>query len=273
MNWLNLNIQTLDSENFLGSDPIDRATWLCLLRYCIGQENSGAIADCKSWADRKWQQLVRVTKKEAERSCDLWEWDGDMLIVWGYPDEKQSEVQRLRGMGKQKTEAKVAASKANGSRGGRPPNNPTENPTENLTETQLKTHGKPIERKGSRKEVEVEIEEEGKESSAVAAPRLMEAWNEFSSLPKIKAWTTARKTSLSARMKDQFFLENWLPAIERASRSPFLTGSNDRGWKADIEFFLQPNSVAKIMEGKYDQSAKQSTFAAQLDSDPDDIPS
>ena len=39
MNWLNLSIQTLDSENFLGSDPVERATWLCLLRYCNNWKN------------------------------------------------------------------------------------------------------------------------------------------------------------------------------------------------------------------------------------------
>lgn len=109
MNWLNLNIQTLDSENFLGSEPVDRATWLCLLRYCIGQENGGIIADCREWGDRKWQQLVRVTKKEAMRQCDLWAWDGDNLIVWGYPVEKEDEIQQKR-----------ERAKTNGAKGGRP---------------------------------------------------------------------------------------------------------------------------------------------------------
>lgn len=109
MNWLNLNIQTLDSENFLGSEPVDRATWLCLLRYCIGQENGGIIEDCREWGDRKWQQLVRVTKKEAMRECDLWAWHGSDLIVWGYPVEKEGEIQQKR-----------ERAKTNGAKGGRP---------------------------------------------------------------------------------------------------------------------------------------------------------
>lgn len=157
MNWLNLNVQTLDSEQFLGSDPVDRATWLCLLRYSIGQENSGVVSDCKEWTDRKWQQLVRITKKEASRKCDLWSWEGDVLTVWGYPEEKEAEIKRLRDIGKQTSEAKRAAAKANGAKGGRPKNNPPENPTQTQQETQQETHGKPIERKGSRKEVEVEV--------------------------------------------------------------------------------------------------------------------
>jgi len=156
MNWLNLNIQTLDSENFLGSEPIDRATWLCLLRYCIGQENGGIIEECLQWGDRKWQQLVRITKKEATRKCDLWEWDGDTLIVWGYPNDKEHEIKHLRSIGKQTSEAKKAAAKANGAKGGRPTINPTENPTE----TQQETQTKPIERKG--KEVEGKEKEKGR---------------------------------------------------------------------------------------------------------------
>jgi hypothetical protein len=109
MNWLNLNIQTLDSENFIGSDPTERGTWLCLLRYCIGQENMGTIHDCSEWADRKWQQLVRITKKESAKKCDLWQWEGNSLTVWGYPVEKEQEVQEKR-----------ERARTNGAKGGRP---------------------------------------------------------------------------------------------------------------------------------------------------------
>lgn len=127
MNWLNLNIQTLDSENFLGSDPTDRATWLCLLRYCIGQENGGVIADCLEWGDRKWQQLVRVTKKEAERKCDLWGWSEGTLTVWGYPSDKEGEIQQKRDR-----------AKTNGAKGGRPKKTEVETEVETDKETKEK---------------------------------------------------------------------------------------------------------------------------------------
>lgn len=109
MNWLNLNVQILDSEVFLGSEPTDRATWLCLLRFCIGQENSGTICDCGHWPDRKWQQLVRITKKEVTRSTKLWSWDGNNLTVWEYPSEKEQEVKEKRDR-----------ARTNGQKGGRP---------------------------------------------------------------------------------------------------------------------------------------------------------
>ena len=147
MNWLNLNIQTLDSENFLGSEPVDRATWLCLLRYSIGQENGGIIADCREWGDRKWQQLVRVTKKEAMRQCDLWAWNGNDLIVWGYPVEKEDEIQQKR-----------ERAKTNGAKGGRPKktNEGTESET-NEKPTLVNSAKAEGERKEKGKEVEVEV--------------------------------------------------------------------------------------------------------------------
>ena len=151
MNWLNLSIQTLDSENFLGSDPTQRATWLCLLRYCIGQENGGTITACAGWADRKWQQLVRVTRDEVQSACDLWQWDGETLVVWGYPIEKEGEVQRNRESGargglkggKSTSEAKAEAAKTNGSKGGRPKTqSETQSETESRTESETQTERK-----------------------------------------------------------------------------------------------------------------------------------
>jgi len=152
MEWINLHTSILDSAEVIGSDPIDRGTWLMLLRYCIGQENSGRIKSCRDWKDRKWQQLVRVTKKEVEAVTDLWTWENDCLIIAYYPLEKEEEIKQMRELGRLSTPAKQAAAKANGSKGGRPTKNPTDNPTGNPTETQRetqpKTHEKPIEGKG-----------------------------------------------------------------------------------------------------------------------------
>lgn len=141
MNWLNISIQTLDSENFLGCDPIERGTWLCLLRYCIGQENGGTISGCYDWSDRKWQQLVRITKKEAARICGLWAWDGDSLIVWGYPNEKEAEVREKR-----------ERAKTNGAKGGRPKTTNVGSPEKPTLVNSAKA-----ERNEKGKEVELEV--------------------------------------------------------------------------------------------------------------------
>lgn len=100
MEWLNLHVSVLDCPEFLGAEPVDRATWLCLLRYCAGQENGGRIVNAASWGDRRWQQLCRVTAKEVRRTCDLWAWDGADLLVVRYPSDKEAEVRAKRQGGK-----------------------------------------------------------------------------------------------------------------------------------------------------------------------------
>ena len=158
MEWLNLHTRILDSQEVIGSDPVERGTWLMLLRFCIGQENGGVIAECKNWKDRKWQQLVRVTQKEISTMSDLWAWSGENLVVTHYPIDKETEVQ---------------ANRENGKRGGRPrketekkppaliPVTESVNPSENSQETTRRQISE-TERKGIGKEGERNGREEKK---------------------------------------------------------------------------------------------------------------
>lgn len=67
--------------------------------------------------------------------------------------------------------------------------------------------------------------------------------------------TDKRRKALQQRWKDPWWRENWQTALERAAQSPFLRGeTSDRGWKLTLDFFLKPDSVAKILEGTYDGS-------------------
>jgi hypothetical protein len=138
MDWLNLHSSILDSPEVIGSEPLDRATWLFLLRYCIGQENGGRMTGARSWGDRQWQQLARVTKDEVQRTCDLWRWEGDDLIVEKYPLEKESIVRARRSAGtlggSATTDAKAQAARDNGLLGGRTQAKPKQNPSNNPTE-------------------------------------------------------------------------------------------------------------------------------------------
>jgi len=156
MNWININVTVIDSEEFLGATPTERATWLCLLRYCVGQENGGRIEGARQWKDRKWQQVVRVTSREVSAKCDLWTWDGDDIVAAFYPAEKEAEILHLREIGRISSEAKRGAAKANGAKGGRP--RKTQQESEQKTQ-HGETHTTPTET--HRKEVEVEGEVEG----------------------------------------------------------------------------------------------------------------
>ena len=121
MRWLNLELTTLRSEEYLGADPVQRATWLNLLAYCADQENGGVVKDCKSWGGRRWLQLVGVTSDEVLLDCDLCEWKNDSLHVWKYPKAKEIEVRQKREHGKKGGRPpKTKGDKPDGSPDGKP---------------------------------------------------------------------------------------------------------------------------------------------------------
>lgn len=68
-------------------------------------------------------------------------------------------------------------------------------------------------------------------------------------LPKARMTPERRKklTTFTRRHK----VEDITEAIWRIPQTPFLCGENDRGWKADFDFLLQPKSFTRILEGSY----------------------
>ncbi len=109
MDWLNLHISVIDSPEATLCDPVRRATWVWLLRFCIGQENGGRIIGCRSWGDTTWQQMARVRLREVNAESTLWSWEGDDLVIHFYPADKEAEVQSKREL-----------ARTNGALGGRP---------------------------------------------------------------------------------------------------------------------------------------------------------
>lgn len=81
---------------------------------------------------------------------------------------------------------------------------------------------------------------------------VLEAYNLMAGeagLPKARMTPERRKKlrSFTARHK----VEDITEAIWRIPQTPFLCGENDRGWKADFDFLLQPKSFNRILEGSY----------------------
>ncbi len=113
--WININVATIDSEEFLGAGPVERGTWLCLMRYCVGQENGGTILKCGEWSDRKWQQVCGVTREEVRLPCKLWSWWGEgSLNVAFYPIETEQWCQRKRTIGRRSVQKRWANRAENG---------------------------------------------------------------------------------------------------------------------------------------------------------------
>ncbi len=84
-----------------------------------------------------------------------------------------------------------------------------------------------------------------------------------------------RRQKLRARLAECGGIEGWKAAMARAGQSDFLTGKipkNDEHahWRPTLDFFLQPKSFTRLMEGSYDNRPRtngqhRTGLAAALD--------
>lgn len=106
---------------------------------------------------------------------------------------------------------------------------------------------------------------EGKEGKGIKGdlPKEVEFWNSrCGGLPKVAAMSDERWRHLRSRRQDSFWVANFEQAVLRVMKSDFCTGKCEpspghRVFRADFDWMLQSNVVAKIMEGKYDNRSQR----------------
>lgn len=77
------------------------------------------------------------------------------------------------------------------------------------------------------------------------------AWNKLSAaagLPGILQLTKPRAKALAQRLRDPVWLENWEAALAQVPKADWRTGKNDRQWRATFDWFVRPDTVAKLIE-------------------------
>jgi uncharacterized protein YdaU (DUF1376 family) len=92
------------------------------------------------------------------------------------------------------------------------------------------------------------------DDAPLSVDEVVEAWNDRMvrlGLPAVRRLTPTRKRQLQARIRENS-INDWKLAMDAIERSPFCRGDNDRGWRADFDFLLQPKSFTKLIEGAYD---------------------
>lgn len=125
---------------------------------------------------------------------------------------------------------------------------------EESTKKALKKQGESGEKAGRKQMIRSKEGEEGEDKEYDA---VFDLWNLLPLPSKIQERSAKRIKLTTTRLKDPFFRLNWEQAMRSIPDSPFLLGSGKDGWRASIDWFLQPDSVSKIQEGKY-LSAKTS---------------
>lgn len=240
MNWLNIELKTLRSAEYLGSTPEQRATWVNLLAFCADHENGGTF-ECHDWGDRKWMQLVGVTLSEVKSECDLWSWNKSGIVVVFYPTAQEKKVKRNR---------------KNGRKGGRPSaDKPSGKPCgSNSLKRNSNSKGNSKGNSNEKKE-----DSDAKKNLVAVQKHYNSVRGEMSECMKL---TPIRERQIAARIKD-VGLERLMEIITECSRYDLFQGRNDRGWKPDLEWITKESNFIKILEGKY-RATKPTERGARL---------
>lgn len=89
---------------------------------------------------------------------------------------------------------------------------------------------------------------------------LVNTWNEVCDLANLRRCVSVddtRRRKAALRIKE-LGLEEMQECCARAGLSKFLTGHNDRNYRAGIEIILEPAKLTKLREGMYDDDAPRS---------------
>lgn len=262
MKFFGVHIEDLESERFLSATNDQIATWLFLHALCSKQCNCGVLDNAATLPERYWGRHG-IEKCILEKPSPLWSWNGEHLAIEPYDIDGQNVYERKVAGGKswaKKRWGNTADRTPSGSPDGSPHRTPSgsphrnpnaPNPTQPNPTQPEKTSSS--DEGGSLSRTE-QINGQPKERSV----EVFDYWNGVKELPGIKAYSPDRKRHLEARMKESFFRNNWKKAIDQIPKLPFLMGMNERGWRADIDWFLKPGSVGKIIEGKYANSTSKS---------------
>lgn len=100
MVYINIHTSVLDGPEFAQAKPAAIATWLRLMRYCVGQENGGVIPGVKAWDARLCLFTLGVDRKDLHQGSPLWSWKGQDLAVLFYPGKQEKICLKRRKVGK-----------------------------------------------------------------------------------------------------------------------------------------------------------------------------
>lgn len=74
-------------------------------------------------------------------------------------------------------------------------------------------------------------------------------------LSKVSKLTDKRKNAIRKFLKE-FTTDDFINICNLANNNDFLTGNNDRNWKADFDFIMRIDKATAILEGKYNNTSK-----------------
>ena len=102
----------------------------------------------------------------------------------------------------------------------------------------------------------------GKKEVLSAETEFVSIWNSLDSVIRNRGdtLTAKRRSQLNARLADPAWWNDFREAI---AKFPLQCFAGDGEWKPDVDWILKPDTVSKILEGKYDWQKQNSRMAGR----------
>ena len=109
-------------------------------------------------------------------------------------------------------------------------------------------------------EIEKEIDTRDRErEKRIDYQQIVDMYNETCvSFPRLKSLSESRKKAIKARLKT-YTVEDFKTLFEKAEKSDFLKGKNDRNWSATFDWMIKDSNMAKVLDGNYEKKSSGKT--------------
>ncbi len=103
-------------------------------------------------------------------------------------------------------------------------------------------------------DIDIEKDKEKEQDLDLETEKILKIYAK-TKLPKLNFISDDLKAKIKNSLQ-QFKIEDFELCFKKAENSLFLTGKNNLGWKANLEWFLKNDNMAKVLNGNYDNRPK-----------------
>ena len=267
--WIKITTDIFDDEKIILIESLPDAyaiitVWFKLLCLAGKQNNSGVfLLGRMPYTDKMLATIFRMKESTVTMALQTFEQFGMIQIIdgvitipnWGKHqnlDQLESKKEYMRGYMREYRAKQKALTSGN---------------------TPSKTNGKAKVSQADKeedKDIDKELDNKKDRVSATPTPaaeppsvdyeQFKNLYNEIcTNLPHVKMLSEKRKKAIRAFLK-QLTVDDFKTVCMKANVSGFMTGKNDRGWKADFDFLLRVDKAISILEGKYSNNKESGSF-------------
>lgn len=140
--------------------------------------------------------------------------------------------------------------------------NVTDNVTGNVTDNVTVTQGNATEEdKEEEEDKDIDIKNN---RVKVDYQKIANMYNDTCvSLQKVTSLSDARRKAIKARF-NKYDYDDFQRLFDKAQASDFLTGQNNRNWRATFDWLLKDNNLVKVLDGNYDNKRGQPANTGHL---------